>query len=359
MTVFIGEGSFLKLLQSLTDDKGKRVFLVTGKKSFSGSAASKMVFSRLQDVQISRFSDFSANVKFEEALDGCRRFQASGADTILAVGGGSVIDMAKIISVGSSDEKKLYEIIKGIRKAESQAKLYCAPTTAGSGSEATHFAVIYIDGQKYSLADQNLLPYSVAVDSSLSTTMSPYLTACTGFDALSQAVEAYWARGATTASRNYSQKAIALLLPNIGKAVHCPTTEIRGLMAEGSHLAGQAINISKTTAPHAFSYYLTSRFSIPHGHAVALLLGHFFEINNNVPKELYSLLGCSSASACCNSWYELMRTCGLETSLRRLNVTPDCAEDLAASVNLERLKNNPVHLNQIDINDFVKTLFSE
>jgi alcohol dehydrogenase class IV len=358
MSVFWGEGSFEQLLHSLPSAAGKRVFLVTGKQSYSGSNASRSVSSLLQNLQVARFSEFSANVKFDEALDGCRRFDDFKADIILAVGGGSVIDMAKIISVGSSDRDKLLAIIKGEREPQLQSKLYCAPTTAGSGSEATHFAVVYIDGKKYSLASQKLLPHSVAVDPSLSASMSPYLTACTGFDALSQAIESYWARGATAASREFSRKAISLILPNIVEAVQRPGPEVRRQMAEGAYYAGQAINISKTTAPHAFSYFLTSKFSIPHGHAVALLLGCFFEINEkNTPAELYSLLGHSSASACCDFWFELMTSCALETDLWHLNIAPDCAAEFAASVNFERLNNNPVSLNQVDIVGLVDKLF--
>jgi alcohol dehydrogenase class IV len=358
MTVYSGKDSFLQLLESVRSGSRQRIFFVTGKKSFDDSPARKIIFSLFQNKQICFFSNFSSNVKFEEALDGCYKFHASGADIIIAVGGGSVIDMAKIISVGLPEETSLLNIIDGRGTVKTKAKLYCAPTTAGSGSEATHFATIYVNGQKKSLAHKALLPDSIAIDPSLSASMPPYLTAYSGFDALSQAIEAYWAKSATSASREFSKQAIALILPNIHNAVHCPTLKIRALMAEGSYLAGRAINISKTTAPHALSYYLTAKFSIPHGHAVALLLGHFFQINEEkTPKELYSMLGMASASDCCVFWYEMMKKCFLETSLIRLGVVPSNVDEMVLSVNEERLSNNPVLLSKTDLINIINKLF--
>ena len=358
MAVYLGKDSFLQLLQSVKRGSQQQIFLVTGKKSFVDSPARKIIFSLFQNKQICFFSNFSSNVKFEEALDGCYKFHASGADIIIAVGGGSVIDMAKIISVGPPEETSLLNIIDGRGTVKTKAKLYCAPTTAGSGSEATHFATIYVNGQKKSLAHKKLLPDSIAIDPALSASMPPYLTACSGFDALSQAIESYWAKGATSTSREFSKRSIALILPSIYNAVHCPTLKIRALMAEGSYLAGRAINISKTTAPHALSYYLTAKFSIPHGHAVALLLGHFFQINEEkTPKELYSMLGMASASDCCVFWYELMKKCSLETSLIRLGVVPGNADEMVLSVNEERLSNNPVLLSKTDLINIINKLF--
>jgi alcohol dehydrogenase len=358
MAIYIGHNSFLQLIKIVKREASVQIFLVTGKSSFDRSPAKDIILKNIKKTNISRFSDFSPNVKIEEAIEGCRRFHAVGAETILAVGGGSVIDMAKIISAGARDKKNLLQIIKGQRDIESNTKLYCAPTTAGSGSEATHFAVVYIDGQKHSFDHEKLLPKSVAVDPSLSSSMPPYLTACSGFDALSQAIEAYWSKSSNPTSRKLSEQSIALLLPNICDAVHSPNAKTRAMMAEGSHLAGKAINISKTTAPHALSYYLTSKFSIAHGHAVALLLGHFFLINEKKsPNELYSILGLTSARECCDFWYDLMRQCALETNLARLGVTQRYAQEMALSVNVERLNNNPVFLSKADLVDTINRLF--
>lgn len=358
MTTLIGEGSFLQLLQLVRGEASDNVFVVTGKQSFAKSSASQLVSRVLDNKQLTYFSSFSPNAKLVEAAQGCCLFRDSGADVILAVGGGSVIDMAKIVSSGAASLNDLERMVTGQASVDSGASLYCAPTTAGSGSEATHFAVVYHDGEKYSLAAPSLRPDAVAIDPELSSTMPPFLTAVTGFDALSQAVESYWSVGATAASREFSTKAISLILPNIAKACSTPTREVRLSMAEASNLAGEAINISKTTAPHALSYYLTSRHSVDHGHAVALFLGHFFIVNKDkIDRKLLKLFGLQTVVECRDYWYDLMRQCGLETSMRALGISQQDCEVIGQSVNEQRLKNNPVFLEKKDIVMAVNTVY--
>ena len=105
-----------------------------------------------------------------------------------------------------------------------------------------------------------------------------YLTACTGFDALAQAIESYWAKGATNESRDYSVRAIGLLWKQLPQLIQSPTKELRNQVAEGAYWAGRAINISTTTAPHAFSYVFTSKYGYPHGHAVAFTFPFFMKL---------------------------------------------------------------------------------
>ena len=106
-----------------------------------------------------------------------------------------------------------------------------------------------------------------------------YLTACTGFDALAQGIESYWNVNATEESDEYAKRAIQLLWPNLPVAVNAPTKQARDKVSEGSYWAGRAINITKTTAPHAFSYPFTTYYGYPHGHAVALTFPFFMQYN--------------------------------------------------------------------------------
>ncbi|WP_320008003.1 phosphonoacetaldehyde reductase [Maridesulfovibrio sp.] len=344
MSVYIGSGSLKELLDEIRSRNYPTILVATGRTSFEKSGLKQLLLSRLSGSKLIFFSDFSPNVKSAESYAGILKCKASGASAILAIGGGSVIDMAKTISLAPQSEQELELLILGQQKVKETLPLFCAPTTAGSGSEATHFAVIYMNGKKYSLADLQLLPESVAIDPQLSSSMPPYLTACSGFDALSQAIESYWAQGATVQSREYAAKAINLILPSLEKAVTEPSLEIRERMALGAHYAGKAINLSKTTAPHALSYYLTSKYGIPHGHAVAIFTGLFFKINQTaIPEQLYDLMGCHSAESCFNFWYKRMSRCGLEPDLRELNIPESECKKIVDSVNLERLKNNPVN----------------
>jgi alcohol dehydrogenase class IV len=138
-------------------------------------------------------------------------------------------------------------------------------------------------------------------------------------------------------------------------------------MLLAAHNGGKAINISRTTAPHALSYMITSEFDVPHGHAVALTLGKFFEINEiqakkqgkkeliSLMQELYRLLGVSSASEAEKKWYKLMKECGLEFSLTKLGISEKQHIDLIVdSVNLQRLANHPLTLETFDLRQTLK-----
>src|SRR5207248_4789041 len=125
---------------------------------------------------------------------------------------------------------------------------------------------------KYSVCHEFLLPDIAIVDPILTHKMSPRLTAITGMDALSQAIESYWSIHSTEESKGYAREAIRIIVDQLPKAVNEPTNDSRLAMARASHLAGKAINVTRTTAPHALSYALTSRFGVPHGQAVSLTL---------------------------------------------------------------------------------------
>jgi alcohol dehydrogenase class IV len=178
-------------------------------------------------------------------------------------------------------------------------------------------------------------------------------------DAFSQAVESMWSVNATESSRHSARQAIRLALDHLPTAVNQPSPSARFGMSKAAHLAGVAINVTKTTAPHAISYTMTSRFGLPHGHAVALTLGPILEYNASVTEEdvtrpggaeavrqsideLNRLLGCSNAAASRKRITELIEILNLPTRLRDVGVhTPAQRQLIAGGVNLERLANNP------------------
>lgn len=304
-------------------------------------------------------SDFQANPTADDIRRGCDAYRSAAAGIILAVGGGSAIDVAKTVkAVAHAGSAFRPEAPGALRVSGDGPPLVAIPTTAGSGSEATHFAVYYTGEAKQSLADPRLLPDAAVVDPILCESMSPGLTAATGFDALAQAVESFWANGATEESRAYAERAIGLVLPNIVRAVHNPGPENRLAMSEGAHLAGKAINVAKTTAPHALSYFITKRYGVPHGHAAALMLPFFFLVNaggagsaypppgdtpiSETMTRLAGLLGESSPLACARMWLRLLERCCLAPTLAAMGVDRrEAIEEIIASANPERLSNNP------------------
>jgi alcohol dehydrogenase class IV len=370
-------------LGSLLQERGcGRVFLVAGRSSFERSGAASVFTSlvaqpfkaadqpfadvaqpfRAADRRLDfvRFDRFDRNPKLEDIVAGVEAFRSGRYDAVVAVGGGTAIDVAKLINALAPQSSSPADIVQGSAKIERRGlPLFVAPTTAGSGSEATHFAVVYVDKEKYSVAHPSLLPDVALIDPQLTASMSPSLTAVTGLDAFAQAVESYWSVHSTDESKDYAREAIGLVLTHLKPAVIAPTLDARCGMSRAAHLAGKAINITRTTGAHAMSYPMTAHFGVPHGHAVALTLGELLVFNAGVSDadvndargagyvhraigELASLLGCESADDCRRAIGDLMRDVGLETRLSQLGISePSDVELIARNSNAERAVNNP------------------
>ena len=362
--ILSGIGTAPQLSNILADFKAKKVMLVTGKASYSASGAKSIVDNALRDHTIVHFSDFEVNPKIEDAERGVTLAIESGVDLIVGVGGGSVMDMAKLIKAFYKSPEKSRELAKGEHQmTDSSIPMVLVPTTAGSGSEATHFAVVYIGLDKYSLASQYLLPDAVILDGSFIASATHYQKACNGLDALAQAIESAWAAGSTEKSREYSFRAVSLCAKYL-KAVLLPNASqdaLQGMM-EASHLAGKAINISKTTAAHAWSYAITSHYGVPHGHAVWLTLPNIFQMHataspdevsdprgaghlKQIMKELLDILGITSATDSADHLKDYLNIIKIETDMALIGAdTVEKRDFLSRQVNMQRMSNNPVNL---------------
>ena len=313
----------------LEEYHAEHVFLVHGRKSYEECRA-KWVVNMLQEVnqfRLTEFADFSANPKIEEVEVGVIEIMKAKPDLLLVIGGGSAIDTAKLIRHNAAE--------KGLK-----VPLCAVPTTAGTGAEATHFAVVYQSGVKTSIEADDILPDVAILYPPFTYGNSAYLTACTGFDALAQAIEAFWNPNATDESKQYSVKAIGMIYKQLPKCIaHPEQTSLRDELLQGAYWAGRAINITKTTAPHAFSYTFTSKYGYPHGHAVALTFPFFMKLNGS--QELYDLLGFLSTNVI-NEMEAYISSLGLSL---QLNPSVDIPKVLK-EVNLQRLTNNPIAVTQ-------------
>ncbi|MCK5473164.1 MAG: phosphonoacetaldehyde reductase, partial [Planctomycetes bacterium] len=252
---YIGFGSIGELEFVLAEYSAKRIFLVTAHDSYELSGAKGNLDKIFAGCQVQRFYDFSSNPKIEDVNKGLEAFKKIRPDVVIGVGGGSVIDMAKLINFFASNELEPSEYLKNPEsKINISRPLIAIPTTAGSGSEATAFAVLYIDKEKFSIDNEFVLPDVAIVDPDLTTSLPEYITAVTGMDALCQAIESYWCINSTDESKEFAKKAIELVMKNLKTAVNNPDRNSRLAMAKAANLAGKAINITKTTAPHAISY---------------------------------------------------------------------------------------------------------
>lgn len=357
-------------------NKSSKLMFITGKKSFYLSGAEIYFKSYLENNSNIHFYDFDVNPKLEDAIRGAKLASSNCIDMIICVGGGSVLDMGKLIKAFINDIPNAKNIANGnVPINNPDIPIIAIPTTAGSGSESTHFAVVYINDKKFSVADSCLLPNYVFLDGNLTKGSSKYQKACNVLDAISQAIESSWANNSTNQSRNFSYKALEMCINSFEEFVNEPfNKEIAQSMLEAANFSGQAINISKTTAPHAWSYAISSTYNIPHGHSVWFTLPAIFEIHDsfvkNKQKKTDDLIKLQE------TMYELKKILGIGTNeniqdffkafLKKIGLTADIIKDiksnisqremLAKSANLERLSNNPVSFTDSNIKEIFKLI---
>lgn len=365
----VGFGALNDALLALDSMGYEKVLVVASKSGWQRFlAAGKRPFFESRETWV--FSDFSYNPEFREILAGAEVLRARRPDLIVAYGGGSPMDVAKMMkTVVFTKEEYDPERPETLVPSGEGPPLVAIPTTAGSGSEATQFAVFYKDSVKQSLAYPCLRPEMAVVDPEMTYTLPPGQTAATGFDGLSQSVEAFWASTRTKETHAFAVASIQCILPNLYNAVHAPEPGNRYNMAQGAYLSGEAINITRTTMPHALAYHLTKRYGLPHGHATALTLPYFFRLNTDpsLPvnggfsveenrlnmEKLFALLGQKTGEDCFEFWRNLMRSCGLAATFAEVGVdTPDKIGTLVDSMNMARMGNHPVKIERDRLIEF-------
>ena len=349
----------------------KRVFLVAGK-SFSKLPIGKEIEEIFSDLGISsyHFSAFQANPRLEEVEAGIDAYSAFQGDSILAVGGGSALDTAKCIKLFAGLSKEQSYLEQEFR--ENDIPLLVHPTTAGTGSESTPFAVIYKGGEKCSVEHEIIYPKYRIEDARSLRSLPLYQKKVTLLDALSHAMEAIWSKYSNEDSRAYGQKAISLILTNYkaylslenkndakvqGKASSAedPSQSVLESIAEAANLAGKAIAVTKTTAGHALSYKLGSLYQLPHGLATAMVNRALYpfmcrEKSRMIhPENLLFLAKCFLAETeeeGAKRYLEILEDLEI---IPTLSVKAGDLENLVAAVNPERLSNHPIALREEDI----------
>ena len=347
----------------------KNIMLLTGKESYAVSGAKTIVDAAFANDIVVKFNDCGVNPKIEVAQRGVELARESEIDLIIAVGGGSVIDMGKLIKAFYATPDRSYQIARGeIALTDPGIPLIAVPTTAGSGSEATHFAVVYLGLEKFSLASPYLLPESVILDGKLIATGSAYQKACSGLDTLAQAIESAWAVGSTSASRVQSFQALRLCTNSLKQVVEGQADDLAlQSMMNAANLAGRAINVAKTTAAHAWSYGITSHHGVPHGHAVWLTLPTIFQMHaqahethmidtlglkhlQGVIDQLMQIMSIPSADQSASILRGYMAGIGLETQMSAVGAdNVEKRRFLSKHVNIERMSNNPIVLGENEI----------
>ncbi len=301
------------------------------------------------------FNQFTPNPLYEDVCNGVDLFRKQGCDTIVAIGGGSTMDVAKCIKLFSTMDPTQNYLKQALK--ENHIPLIAIPTTSGTGSESTRFAVIYYQSAKQSISSPAAIPQMAILDAGVLDTLPIYQKKCTMMDALCQAIESWWSVNSTEESRTLSRQAVRMILDAMdGYLANRP--EENEAVLKASNLAGQAINITQTTAAHAMSYKLTSLFGLPHGRAVAVCLPYVWQYMLEHPEHcvdargqaylLETLADVSREIGCSNLKDAPRRMANLYAALFQTetpeNFRTEELDLLVASVNPVRLKNNPVAL---------------
>lgn len=368
-TIITAENNYAALDKYIIDSGYKSIMLVCDE---------SLKFLKIKDyfetmperlnVSLIRFSNFKPNPLYESVVEGVRLFHENKCEMIIAVGGGSAMDVAKCIKLYSnmdSSENYLKQ-----RIVPNNLPLLAVPTTAGTGSEATRYAVIYYNGEKQSVADVSCIPSVVLMDPSVLKTLPEYQKKSTMLDALCHAIESFWSVNSTEESREYSKTAIQMILNN--KDAYLANEETGNAeMLKAANIAGKAINITQTTAGHAMCYKLTSLYGIAHGHAAALCVSKLFpfmiahtelcidprgeDFLEEIFAEIAEAMGCDSAEQAAVRFDEILSSLQLTVP----KATEEDIEILTGSVNPTRLKNNPVGLSAEIIKALYKEILSE
>ena len=349
--VFLNDGSF------------KKIFLLCGKKSFESSGAKSFLNNVLKSKKIKFFYKHSELPSLEELIEIIIQLRQFKPDLILAVGGGAVIDYAKIANVVEI-KPNLSELIINYTYpfTNKLTKLAVIPTTAGSGAEVTSNAVIYVENIKYSFESKLLIPDYFFLIPEFLISASKKIKSSSGFDAIAQALESLVSKKSNDESLDYAIKSLKISTKSYISFLSNTNLKNAAEMSIAANLAGKAINISKTT-PHATSYPFTSLFNISHGHAVSLFFENFFKFNfQNLQKSettfdlkkrfemIFDLFNVKNIDDFNKKISLLKNKADLADDLRSLKIDLDKDYNkIIKGVNLLRLGNNPVKIEEKDI----------
>ena len=357
-TILTPENDYAQLDEWLNEKKIHKPMVVC-----DGAFSHLTVSEHIQELEeqglfITYFTDFEPNPRYEAVEKGIQLFRETSCDAVLAIGGGSAMDVGKCIKLWAwlEDGEPYYRQ----KPVPNGIPLLAMPTTAGTGAEATQFAVIYVNGEKHSISHPEALPQAVLMDPGALNTLPLYQRKSTMLDALCHAVESCWSVSSTEESRALATKAIrAVLAAKDGYLNNEP--DGNAAMLQAAHLAGQAINITRTTAGHAMCYKLTTLYGLAHGHAAALcvdalfpwMIAHPERISDprgaeqvfRALQQITEAMGCENAGLAAEKFHTILGS----LELPKPKAKPEDYQILKRSVNTERLGNHPYTLNEEDL----------
>jgi alcohol dehydrogenase len=353
-----------ELKKKLNSKNFEKIFLITGRNSFYKSGADKIIKNLCNNKKILFFFKKNSYPDIKELKKIINILNREKPDLILAIGGGCVLDYAKLANVFYNEKNIILKVKKSIYNfKEKAAPLIAIPTTAGSGAEVTPFAVLYINKEKFSVENLLVKPDYHFILPELILNNPKKLKSSAGFDAIAQALESLVSVKSNSQSIDYSAKSLNLSIKNYPKFINSPNLENSFKMSLAANLAGKAIATAKTNGPHATSYPFSAHFGIEHGHAVSLTINQFmvlyylnhqksvtkFNLKNRFNK-IFKILKIQNIYEFDLLLKNIKKLGNLEGNYNKLGI--DISKQyskIIGGVNLQRLNNCPIKIVRKDI----------
>ena len=344
MLNLVGRGSVSSVGREAVILHGTRAFVVASEGSV-GEAQAKQISDILaaEGLEARPFCEAIPNPTASVVEKGAARYSDSGCDIIVAVGGGSAIDTAKGIGLLATNGGRIRDYEGTDKSKRAMPPLIAISTTAGTGSEVTQFAVITDedDHSKFTIVDWHMTPNVSVNDPEMMLSMPPSLTAATGMDAFSHAVEAYASKNATPVTDAKAYKAAELVASSLRDAVkNGADMDARENMCYASFLAGTAFNNAGLGLTHAMSHPLGGKYGLPHGLCNAILLPHVVKYNMDYAAGRYSDLAVAVGAG--KAWHSERENCEsfirfIVNTNREIDIPSGLAEAGAKFKDLEEL----------------------
>jgi alcohol dehydrogenase class IV len=336
-STMVGAGASARLGELATQLSCRSIFLVTDKGvEQAGLLGPALAGLAAAGVAVTVYSDVIADPPAAVVQAAVDAAQAVGADGVIGLGGGSSMDVAKLVALLAAGNETL-EQIYGVGTARGpRLPLILVPTTAGTGSEVTAIAIVTTgEGQKKGVVTPIIIADWAVLDADLTLGLPPLITAATGIDAMVHAIEAYTSkRLKNPVSDMLARQALALLGANIDEACRNGSNrEARQNMLLGAMLAGMAFSNAPVAAVHALAYPIGARFHVPHGLSNSLVLPEVLRFNAGSAPELYAQLADILVPGC------------VGTEAVKTNLLVDCLTALPLDLGL------PTRLSQVGIGE--------
>ncbi|TWI85154.1 alcohol dehydrogenase class IV [Lacibacter cauensis] len=367
-----GNGTFEQLIDDVVALQPTKVFIatITPLQQIIDAFTAKLT---AQNINVVTDRSIVAEPSFSDFETLMKKVTPFNPDVVIGIGGGSVLDIAKLVAAQLENEQQLGEYVGiGLLKGRKK-KLICVPATSGTGSEVSPNAILVddADNQKKGIISPYLVPDIVYVDPLLTVSVPPAITAATGMDALTHCLEAYTNKFALPFIDLFAYEGMRLIAAHIETAVKDGSNiEAREKVAMGSLYGGFCLGPVNTAGVHALSYPLGSMYHLAHGLSNAVLLPYVMEYNIVAAVDRYAdvavALGCTretdawtTAKAGVEKIKELNKACSIPTTLREVGVKEEAISQMASeAMKIQRLlKNNPREITEQDAVAIFKSAF--